>query len=71
MRTTADGAGVRKLALVLACLILFYVLVFIWPTRWRYSHLGSTPVRWDRVTGQMQFCSFHGWTDQLPPIGGK
>ena len=58
-----------RLFAVFAVLFLAYVSVFIWPTRWRYDHLGLTPIRTDRVTGIMQFCNLHGWQYQLPPLG--
>ena len=51
---------------ILLYLVLFYFAIFIWPTRYRYDRLGGTPIRWDRVTGQMQFVNFHGWQAQLP-----
>lgn len=54
-----------KLAAVLLFLVLFYGACYVWPTPWRYDHLGATPVRWHRVTGHMQFCSFQGWQEQI------
>jgi hypothetical protein len=61
---------VNSLKRILFFLILFYIAIFVWPTRWRYDHMGATPIRWDRVTYRMQFCNLHGWQTALPPIGG-
>jgi hypothetical protein len=55
----------RDLVATLLLLLLFYIAIFVWPTRWAYGHLGNTPIRWDRITSKAQFLNFHGWQDEL------
>ena len=45
---------------VLIAVLLF--ACFVWPTRFRYSSVGETPVRFDRFTGHGEhFEVGHGW----------
>lgn len=48
--------------IALAAVLLFVVLV--WPTPYRYSSLGSVPVRWNRVTGVVESLSTRGWESE-------
>ena len=53
---------------------LWVLLLSVWGVDvavWRYDHIGAIPIRTNRWTGRMQFCSLQGWHDQLPePTGG-
>lgn len=52
-------------AVVLATL---YIALFVWPTPWRYDHVGRTAVRTHRVTDQVEFLNLQGWQPALPPL---
>lgn len=68
--STQDGGQVKRKLLSLAIfLIVFYFVAFVWPTPYRYDHIGAIPIRTDRVTSRIQFCSLQGWVDQLPVPG--
>lgn len=43
---------------------------FVWPTLYRYDHMGSTVVRIHRVTGQAFLLSREGWLP-LSPVPAK
>jgi hypothetical protein len=52
---------------------LFYVLLlayatWVWPTLYRHDHIGANPIRENRITGEIDFCTLQGWTPQLPPL---
>ncbi len=53
---------------MLALLATFYVTLFIWPTPWRYDHVGKTPVRTNRITDQVEYLNLQGWQPALPPV---
>ena len=65
----------RRLLWVFSLVLSFYVTVFVWPTAWRYHQLGNTPMRTNRVTGEVQYLNLQGWqpvlevfdTGSLPP----
>jgi hypothetical protein len=56
----------RRLLWLLGLLIGFYTAVFVWPTAWRYHKVGNTPVRTNRVTGDVEFLNLQGWQPVLP-----
>jgi len=56
---------VRNLSVTLVFLLLVYTAMYIWPTQYRYDHLGNTPVRTNRVTGQVEFMTLCGWTPEM------
>ena len=55
----------RRLLWVFSLLLSFYVAVFVWPTAWRYHQVGRTPVRTNRVTGEVQYLNLQGWQPVL------
>ncbi len=66
----------KSIRTILAFVILVYLACYVWPTPWRYDKLGLTPVRWNRVTGRVQFLNLHGWNEEIPypedgPVAGK
>jgi hypothetical protein len=56
---------------ILAFLVLVYTACYIWPTRWHhYDHAGATPIRMERATGRLQFCTTAGWRwESYAPLG--
>jgi len=53
---------------VLLGLVLAAFAYWVWPTPWRYDHLGyegghRVPVRTHRVTGHEQVLWHRGWSD--------
>lgn len=44
---------IRNLAVVLACIMLIFLLLFAWPGVWRYTYYERGFVRLDRLTGKM------------------
>ena len=52
---------------LLALLATFYFGIFIWPTPWRYDHIGKNPVRTNRVTGAVEILNLQGWQPALAP----
>ncbi|MFN2385336.1 MAG: hypothetical protein ABR576_03460 [Thermoanaerobaculia bacterium] len=55
----------RRLLWVFSFLLTFYFSVFVWPTAWRYHQVGNTPMRTNRVTGQVEFLNLQGWQPVL------
>ena len=55
----------RRLLWVFSFLLSFYVAVFVWPTAWRYHQVGNTPMRTNRVTGQVEYLNLQGWQPVL------
>lgn len=51
--------------------ILLAFLAWVWPTLYRRDHIGATPIRENRITGEIDFCTLQGWTPQLPPFGAR
>ncbi|HMF10594.1 MAG TPA: hypothetical protein VKJ00_15775 [Thermoanaerobaculia bacterium] len=45
-----------------------YCTFFVWPTPWRYDHIGKNPVRTNRVTGDVEILTLQGWQPELPPL---
>lgn len=56
---------------ILVFLVIVYLVCYVWPGRWRYDHIGNIPIRTERVTGRMQFCTLQGWNWQLPMFGNS
>jgi hypothetical protein len=55
---------IPKLAIWAAGVVLLVVLGYlVWPTPYRYDHMGSTVVRINRVTGRAQALGSRGWHD--------
>lgn len=46
--------------------LLFSFAMWVWPTPYFYLHVGNNPVRVNRITGEIDFCTLQGWTPQLP-----
>ncbi len=44
-----------------AVVVLAVVAWFVWPTPWRYDHLGPMRVREHRITGEIQKLTADGW----------
>ena len=56
----------RSLIPTLLCaIILIGVAVFVWPTRYRYDHMGivgnNFPIRTDRLSGKTEWADPRGW----------
>lgn len=56
---------------VFACVVLVFLGIFVWPTRYRYDHIkqGSMtlPIRIDRFTGRAEALYLEGgWSDLTP-----
>lgn len=56
----------KHLRAILVFVVLMYVFFFVWPGMWLYGTLGRIPIRWHRVTSQMEYLSLQGWQPQLP-----
>jgi len=50
-----------KTLICLVVAMMFYLLV--WPTLYRYDHLGNYPVRINRVTGDAEMLRPEGWAE--------
>ena len=59
------GDRKRRLLWVFSLLLSFYVTVFVWPTAWRYHKVGNTPIRTNRVTGEVEYLNLQGWQPVL------
>jgi hypothetical protein len=56
---------------ILACVVLIFLGIFVWPTRYRYDHIkqgsNTVPVRIDRFTGKTEALYLEGgWIDITP-----
>ena len=61
----------HRLLALLALLASLYFGLFVWPTPWRYDHIGKNPVRTNRVTGAVEILTLQGWQPALPPTHGE
>ena len=66
MKERRQGDRRKRLLAMLVLLASFYVALFVWPTPWRYDRVGRTPVRTNRVTGEVEFLNLEGWQPALP-----
>jgi len=57
----------RRLLWVFGLVAAFYMAIFVWPTAWRYHQVGRTPLRTNRVTGQVEYLNLQGWQPVMPP----
>lgn len=58
----------HRLLAVLGLVAFFYLALFVWPTPWRYDRVGRTPVRTNRITGDVEYLNLQGWQPALPPL---
>ena len=58
----------KRLLCILALITSFYFGLFVWPTPWRYDRIGKTPIRTNRVTGEVEYLNLQGWQPALPPL---
>jgi len=65
------GNRSRRLLAILLLLVTSYIAVFVWPTAWRYHQFGKTPMRTNRVTGEVEYLNLQGWQPVLPPLDVK
>jgi hypothetical protein len=56
----------RNLLLMLLFLVATYAALYVWPTLYRYDHIGVIPVRWNRITDGVEYLSLQGWQPALP-----
>ena len=68
MHDRRRGDRRNRLLAILFLLTWFYVGLFVWPTPWRYDRVGNTPVRTNRVTGEVEYLNLQGWQPALPPL---
>lgn len=56
---------------VVTVLVVMAFAAFVWPTRYRYEHAGSSQrlVRIDRITGGVEYLSDKGWVTARPTGG--
>jgi hypothetical protein len=69
MQNRRHGDRRHRLISVLTFTAGFYCALFVWPTPWRYDHIGKNPVRTNRVTGDVEILTLQGWEPALPPFG--
>jgi len=69
MENRRRGDRRHRLAALLIVTAGFYCALFVWPTPWRYDHIGKNPVRTNRVTGDVEILTLQGWQPELPPLG--
>ena len=68
MQNRRRGDRKRRLAALLFFTGGIYCALFVWPTPWRYDHIGKNPVRTNRVTGDVEILTLQGWQPALPPL---
>jgi len=60
-----------KLRTALYLTLLLAFLAWVYPTLYRYDHIGANPIRINRITGEIDFCTLQGWTPQLPAFNAR
>ena len=68
MENRRRGDRRHRLGALLVLTAGFYCALFVWPTPWRYDHIGKNPVRTHRVTGEVEILTLQGWQPELPPL---
>jgi hypothetical protein len=51
----------KNILITVALVVVFLFLAFVWPTKWKYDHVGKSPIRTNRVTGEVQKMSAGEW----------
>jgi len=68
MKDRRRGDRRHRLAALFLLTAGLYCALFVWPTPWRYDHIGKNPVRTNRVTGDVEILTLQGWQPELPPL---
>jgi hypothetical protein len=68
MKDRRRGDRRHRLGVLLLLTAGSYWALFVWPTPWRYDHIGKNPVRTNRVTGDVEILTLQGWQPELPPV---